>query len=345
MRKIQKHIEIVSSTRTGLSSMSLESRTAAHAVLSKHYARVGVTIVNDLSDLVSLVELRPDLVFLGMTFLPMNPELGRNDPDKIWLAEYLDDHNISYTGSNRLAHEREGHKPLAKQCVQDFGLSTPSFEVIEQSQLPEKVNTTLKFPVFIKPTNRGGGQGIDSQSLAYNLQQLQEKVKALAVGLQADSLLEEYLPGREFSVAILKDEFSNEYSVMPLELVAPADNHGERILTSRVKSADAESFLEVKDDAFGDKITTLAIDVFHALGARDYGRIDIRLDGFGTPYFLEANLVPSLIDGYGNFPKACLLNMGIAYETMMLRIVALGMLRSQPGVEEVVALSPIPLPA
>src|SRR2546422_735150 len=103
MQKIQKHIEIVSSTKTEFSSMSRESRDAAQAVLSKHYAKVGVTIVNDLSDLESLVKLRPDLVFLGMTFLPVNSELGRNDPDKIWLAEYLDELNISYTGSNRLA--------------------------------------------------------------------------------------------------------------------------------------------------------------------------------------------------------------------------------------------------
>jgi D-alanine-D-alanine ligase len=132
---------------------------------------------------------------------------------------------------------------------------------------------------------------------------------------------------------------------MPLELIAPTDNRGARILTSKVKSTDTESFLGVTDEVISDKITTLAIDVFHALGARDYGRIDIRLDKFGTPYFLEANLVPSLIDGYGNFPKACLLNRGMDYETMMLRIVALGMLRTQPKLEEVVGLSPVFVPA
>ncbi len=345
MQKIQKHIEIVGSTKTELSSMSRESRDAVHTVLSKYYAKVGVTIVNDLSDLESLVKLSPDLVFLGMTFLPANSELGRNDPDKIWLAEYLDEFNISYTGSNQFAHELEGLKPLAKQRVLDFGLSTSPFEVIEQNKLATQESLDLKFPVFIKPANRGGGQGIDSQSVAHNFRQLQAKVRAITNKLGADSLIEEYLPGREFTVAILKDEHSDEFSVMPLELIAPADNHGARILTSKIKSADAESFFEVIDRSIRDKITTLAINVFHALGARDYGRIDIRLDEFGTPFFLEANLLPSLINGYGNFPKACLLNMGIGYETMLLRIVALGMKRTLDEVEELVSLSPIPVPA
>ncbi len=56
--------------------------------------------------------------------------------------------------------------------------------------------------------------------------------------------------------------------------------------------------------------------------------IDIRLDKVGTPQFLEANLIPSLINGYGNFPKSCLLNSGLDYEEIILAITALGMSHS-----------------
>ena len=72
----------------------------------------------------------------------------------------------------------------------------------------------------------------------------------------------------------------------------------------------------------------LALHVFHALGARDYGRIDIRLDGAGVPHFLEANLMPSILKDYGNFPKACMLNETIGYEESILRIVDLAFERS-----------------
>lgn len=326
--KINKQIEIVSSTMPGLSSMGKESREAICAVLSRHFIRVRVTIVNNLTDLEALAARRPDLVFLGMKFIPENPLLGWQDPDKIWLAEYLDMHGILYTGSDQNAHELELNKPLAKQRVLDTGLKTSPFFVAQQNKPQNMYEISLTFPMFIKPTNRGGGLGIDSDSVVHNFEQLKNKINLITTKHQSDSLIEEYLSGREFSVAILKDEFSDRISVMPLELIAPADKNGVRILSSKVKSADTEQFIAVTDNVIRAKICLLAAKVFRALEARDYGRIDIRMDEFGNPFFLEANLIPSLVNGYGNFPKACMLNMSLGYEQMLLSIVRLAFARS-----------------
>jgi len=324
---INKHIEIVCSTEIVLSSMSRESRDAILAVLSQHYDNVGITIVNNLSDLEALVERKPDLVFLGMKFIPVNPLLGLQDPDKIWINQYLGEHEIVCTGSNYLAHELELNKPLAKQCAIDAGLNTSQFYVSKQNQLQTIEDITLTFPLFIKPTNRGGGLGVDINSMVHNFEQLQSKVRSITTDFQSDSLIEEYLPGREFSVAILKDEHSAEFSVMPIELVAEADEQGMRLLSGEVKSSNTEVVLEVTNKAIRSKVCALAMNVFHALGARDYGRIDIRLDESGTPQFLEANLIPSLISGYGSFPKACVLNIDMDYEPMILSIVRLALTR------------------
>ena len=115
---------------------------------------------------------------------------------------------------------------------------------------------------------------------------------------------------------------------MPIELVATPDDNGVRMLSKQVKHNNEEQVSEITDENIKQKVTTLAINAFKALGARDYGRIDIRLDKHGTPHFLEANLIPSLISGYGSFPKACLLNMGLSYEDMMLHITRLGLVRN-----------------
>ncbi len=334
MKKIQKQIQIIRSSAPGLSSLSQVSCDAIYDVLKRHYAVVGISIINDLTDLELLVSRQPDLVFMGMKFVPTNPALGLEDPDRIWISDYLDDHGIAYTGSAQVAHELELNKPVAKQRALDAGLNTSPFYVIGQYQLAASEPMPLAFPVFIKPTSRGGGVGIDSNSVVHNFEALESKVQSIALDLRSDSLLEEYLPGREFSVAILKDEDSPAFSVMPLELIAPADRDGNRILSAAVKSADTEHFIEVTDKTIKAKISTLAIEVFHALEARDYGRIDIRLDAFGTPHFLEANLIPSLIEGYGNFPKACLLNIGLDYEPMILSIVRLGLAHSSTLIEQ-----------
>ncbi|MEO6761595.1 MAG: D-alanine--D-alanine ligase [Candidatus Saccharimonadales bacterium] len=308
--------------------MGQKSRAAIYTVLASHFSEVGITIVNDLTDLEDLVTDKPDLVFLGMKYVPgelNNNHLGSN---KIWLSEYLDEHNIAYTGSTHSAHELELDKSLTKECVIAAGLNTSSYIVARRTKLLTPQNVTLKFPVFIKPTDRGGGTGVDSASLANNFDELLTKVKSIRSELGADSLIEEYLPGREFSVAIIKEKFTNKYLAMPLELVAPANINGDRFLSAAIKSADTETFKAVAEGDVRDQVTSLAIKAFRALGARDYGRIDIRFDKSGTAHFLEANLIPSLIKDYGNFPKACKINLQMDYEAMLLHIVDLALTRS-----------------
>jgi len=321
-----KHIEIVRSSRPWLNSLSQRSSDALLALLQRHYTHVGVTIVNDLYDLQRLVSLQPDLVFLGMKFVPTDHSLGRLSP-RIWLSEYLDNHDIAYTGSNRWAHELEFDKSKAKGRVLEAGLTTSPFHVVRQTDQLVENDIHIEFPLFVKPTDRGGGLGIDSDSVVKDFDALRAKVHSIATRYGSDALVEQYLPGREFSVAILKDTDSDAYTAMPIELIVPADDRGLKLLSSNVKSNDRETAVAVMDLNLKSQVETLALDVFSALGARDYGRIDIRLDADGTPHFLEANLIPSLIAGYGSFPKASMINCGLDYEQMILKIVSLGLTR------------------
>jgi D-alanine-D-alanine ligase len=322
------HIEIVSSTLLRVGSMTQKSRDAIQEVLSKHYDNVGITIVNSLSDLEGLVAKKPDLVFLGMKFVPSDPTIGFTDPNRTWVADYLAECGIPTTGSDSSSQKLELNKPLAKQRVLNAGLATSPFQIAKANELLVATKSLTDYPLFVKPTDRGAGAGIDSDSVVTNFEQLQAKVAAITDELDADSLIEEYLPGREFSVAVLKNEHTAGYDIMPIELIPPADDHGSRILSRHVKSDIPLAPVAVVDSALRTAICDLAINVFHALGARDYGRIDIRLDQYGVPHFLEANLIPSLIDNYGSFPKACVLNINLGYEAMILNIAHLGLMHS-----------------
>lgn len=330
MIKIPRHIEIIRSTTVELSSLSQESCDAIYTVLSRHYSMVGVSIVNNEADLERLVAKQPDLVFMGMKFLPNK----QSQSEKIWISAYLEDRGIEHTGSSRHAIEFELNKSLAKQRVLDAGLKTAPFLVIKNSQPYADLGLGLRFPLFVKPTSLGGGQGIDDNSVVHNLTDLRAQIGSIMAHYSTDVLVEEYLPGREFSVAILQDEYSKELAVMPIELVAETNGRGDRILSQKVKSSNQETVLSVIDVRTRARVVDAATRVFEALGARDYGRIDIRLDAAGVPYFLEANLIPSLICGYGSFPKACALNSGMDYETMILSIVGLGLARCSDIAEQ-----------
>ena len=329
MSKIEKRIEIVRSSNPRLSSLSEQSSNSIYEVLKKHYVSVGVTTINKSSDLPKILEADPDLVFMGINYVPLNSRMLPNSYKKRWVSEYLEKNAVAYTGSVKSARRLESNKAWAKQAVSEAGLDTAKHFVSGRSSLMS-YRPRLNYPVFIKPVDRGGGLGIDSNSLAHNSNEMKLKVESIAKTFYSNSIVEEYLPGREFSVAILKKEWSDGYHLMPLELIAPLGKSGARFLSSEVKSGNTEDFTAVTDPTIKLKVNELALGAFLALGARDYGRIDIRLDGYGTPHFIEANLTPSLIAGYGSFPKACMLNIGLGYEQMILTIVRLAMLRAEP---------------
>lgn len=341
MKKIQRHIEIIRSSTVELSSLSLESCSAIYDLLRANYTLVGISTVNNQHDLELLAAKHPDLVFMGMKFIPDGN--GR----EIWIADYLEANGIAYTGSPQEAHELELNKALAKECIQNDGLNTAAFTIVANGKSYDKAGNSLRFPLFVKPASLGGGAGIDASSVAGNMNDLQAKIDTLATKFSSDVLIEEYLPGREFSVALLENDSTGELMTMPIELVTMDNEHGHRILSQEIKSSNQEKVLRIATNEMRSAVTTLAENVFRALGARDYGRIDIRLDASGVPHFLEANLIPSLIRGYGSFPKACYLNMGMDYDEMILRIVRLGLSRSrnESVLLEAPLLTPLLLPA
>lgn len=317
--------------------MNQRSADGIQAVLSKRYTRVGISIINTLQDLKELVRLRPDLVFVGSKYV-IGPT-GR----KVWVSQYLEAHHIPHTGSPITAIKFEQDKPLAKQRVLDAGLMTAGYLIVSGGAPLTNDQLELNFPLFVKPTNLGGGKGVDSASIVYNLAELNAKTADLAKEYGVDALVEEYLSGREFSVAVLRKPYRNGMYAMPIEMKPGADVNGDYILSHALKAGELETpVMPVFDQALKSRLCELALAVFAALGGRDYGRIDIRLNDQGVPYFLEANLIPGLIEGSGNFPKACALNRRMNYEMTINAIVQLGLQRVVPVVETAAFSNEIP---
>jgi len=320
---IDSYIEIVGSSKARLNAMARDSRESIHAVLSKQYAKVGITIVDDMAGLKALVAKKPDLVILGMKLVLLDPTKSYDDSPKVWLSEYLDQHGIAYTGSDTAALTVEFDKPVAKQMVMDASLQSSAYFI---SSIKQPVfDHSLEFPLFVKPTNRGDSKGIDEMSVVYTQDELEAKITAIHKECGSDALIEEYLTGREFSVAVVKQSDASLLA-MPIEITAPADTKGNSFLSEAVKDADSERVLAVNDDVLKAKLNDLATGVFEALGSRDYGRIDMRLDGLGTPSFIEANLMPGL-SNHGYLSRCFAINEDISYEGMILSIANLGLQR------------------
>lgn len=321
LKKINKHIEIVGSNNPRLNAMAPDSRETILKVLEQYYEKVAITIVDDMHDLDELIVKKPDLVVLGMKLVLLDSTKSYDDSPKMWLSDYLEKNGISFTGSDTHALKLEFDKPAAKQAVLDAGLNSSAYFIAYNKQpIPKH---SLSFPLFVKPSNRGDSKGIDDMSVVLTELALRSKILSIHNDLDSDALVEEYLPGREFSVAVVRLPDQAGLLAMPLELIAPPDSNGNSFLSETVKAADIEKVVVVDDLVLSATLKELAIEVFKVLGSNDYGRIDMRLDAQGKPSFIEANLMPGLSD-HGYLARCFKLTEQLTYSDMILSIVSLG---------------------
>ncbi len=323
--KINKHIEIVRTNILSCSSMSHTSAIKIQEILSRHYTNVTVSVVNNLIDLELIVRSKPDLVFLGLKRLEL--VLKNNKLTEIWLANYLEKNQISYTGSRAAAVQFDFDKASAKEIVSSVGIPTANSFTTLPNDYTHANGLPLNFPLFIKPLSTGGGNGVDPQSVVRSFSEYEIKVSEIFEKFGAKSLVEEYLTGREFSVAILDDISGGEPMLMPIEIITEPNINGDRVLGSRVKIEDHELVIGVNNNHIKNEICKLALAAYRALGGRDLARIDIRMDKDGKANFLGANFVPG--PGTRYFAGACQINLDIAYEAVLLKIVGLGLSRNQ----------------
>jgi len=317
--KTDNYIEIVTTPIGGFNLMPQKILFILHETLSKYYSKVKITIIRRMDDLEQLVQYKPDLVISGIKYIGFDEKsIKRNATNKLWFSEYLDRHNIAYTGSAMEAIELDFDKSKAKARIKSRGLNTADFFIADPAALSEK-NIALSYPLFVKPLFEGDSRGIDSKSLVHNYLEFENKVKSIFEHQNTVSLVEKYLCGKEYTVAIVQSSEDDTHQIYPIELQAQENTNGDRILGFDEKVADEELALKIEDQHVKDIVSQLAIDSFKALGAKGYGRIDIKMDEKGIPYFLEANLIPGL--GFGYLYRCYHINTGLHHDQMVLDIV------------------------
>ncbi|MDC3221574.1 D-alanine--D-alanine ligase [Gammaproteobacteria bacterium] len=322
--KINKSIEIVITKDDGREEncgINIDPKVILD-ILSNSYLKVIVTHILAKKDLIALVERKPDLVFSGIkyfSFINENTCLH----EVIWLNDYLDEHHIAYIGSNRRALENEYNKSSAKKIMQQANIKTANFFVTSPNEYNNEQLLPLPFPLFIKPVAGGDSIGIDQQSVVTDFAGFQKKVLSIYNNHNLSALVETYLTGKEYSVAILNNWMTNTITTMPIEIIPKSDHHKYPILDCDIKRNDSEQVVAVLDLKMREKLSTLATNAFKVLNGRLFGRIDIKLDQEGVLHFIEANLMPGLKKGY--FYRACCLNQKMTYEDMILTITNIGL--------------------
>ncbi len=243
-----------------------------------------------------LRQARPDIVFnIAEGFHGVNREA--HVPA---ICEFF---GIPYSGSDPFTLSLCLDKARTKETLTFHGIPTPKFSVVEKIEDIHAVTGKLALPLFVKPLHEGSSKGITDSNLCWDRTQLVKQTRFLLESYRQPVLVEEYLPGKEFTCAVLGN--GDEATVMPIvgmnfetlpKGALPIYSFDAKFVWDRPENPldifQCPARISRKLQASIERVT---LDAFRVLGCRDWARIDVRLDAAGVPNVLEVNPLPGIL--------------------------------------------------
>ena len=128
-------------------------------------------------------------------------ETFTDTPANIVFKRLSDKYKIPYVFSGPVIMGMSLNKHLAKLVVAAAGVPvSPGFLITD---IKDSERCKLEYPLFVKPVSEGTGKGITAKSLVNSPEELKIMVKWILSEFRQPALVEEYLPGREFTVGIV----------------------------------------------------------------------------------------------------------------------------------------------
>lgn len=228
---------------------------------------------------------------------------------------------IPYTGSDPATLAITLDKALAKRLVREAGLATPRSVLVSSVDAIDALD--LRFPVIAKPNAEGSSKGVTAASVCVDRDALRARVAEMTQQYRQVALVEEFLPGREFTLGVLGEH--EPRALPPLEIVFDADAGDHPVYTfgHKIETEGGAHFVvpAAVDPALGGALANMAVEVFRTLGCRDVARIDLRLDADGQPNFIECNPLPGLTPGFSDLCQIATA-AGIDYTSLVAEILA-----------------------
>jgi D-alanine-D-alanine ligase len=264
--------------------------------------RSGRRVADSLAEQGIKVELRdPDATLLDY--------LRSTKPDVVWPALHgasgedgalrglLDFIGIPYVGSRADAARLAWDKPTAKVIAARAGVSTPksitltrdAFRELGANSVLASISDELPIPVVVKPAQGGSAQGV---TLVENLEDL-PRAMVDAYTYCDVALIEQKIVGTEIAIGII-DTGDGPVALPAVEIVPVS---GVYSFEARYNAGETRFYTPARlSEEITKRAAAAAIAAHTALGLRHLSRVDLIVDAAGTPWFLEANVLPGLTE-------------------------------------------------
>ncbi|MBR7889715.1 D-alanine--D-alanine ligase [Marinomonas sp. A79] len=190
-----------------------------------------------------------------------------------------------YTGSSPLSCGLAMDKVLTKRFWQGIGIPTPAFLSFVGRVDAELIESTMSYPVIVKPSREGSTIGINKAS---NREEL-DRALISALEYDSDVLVEEFVDGAEYTITILGD-----VAYPPIGL-KPAPEHQLYDYDAKYLADDTQYLLPcgLSDDD-ENELQKLSLEAYQSLGCSGWGRVDVMRDRAGRFWVLEVNTAPGM---------------------------------------------------
>jgi D-alanine-D-alanine ligase len=299
-----------------------------------------------------LRETRPTIVF--------NIAEGLHGPNReAHVPAICEFYGIPYTASDPLTLSLAQDKRRAKEVFLARGVPTPAWSIEVDSAPGDRTavepgtgnaqqrgshrsngsNGGLRGegPWVVKPLYEGSSKGIPEGALCTTAAGVRRRVQQIVEEYAQPALVEEFLPGREFTVGIMGNGADARalpiveirFDALPAGAAPLYGYEAKWVWDSTEHPLEIFQCPAPLEPALEAAVASAALAAYHALGCRDWARVDVRLDAAGTPNILEINPLPGVLpDPAQNscLPKAARA-AGITYDDLIVGVLDLALER------------------
>ena len=270
----------------GWGDMSV-TRAVAEAIDASGYSAEIAYVETEAAFLALLDRGGCDMVWSALYHITANEKfIGRNQ-EGMWVADVLDARGIPYIGSNSQTMKDMIDKYHTHVALATRGVPVPSHHLLRTSD----DLSVIRYPAFVKPMCESRSIGISNDSVVENEEQLRRQVAYIEREFDQAALVEDFMPGDEFTVLVLGN--GNHRECLPGMVVVDAHHYGKhKVLRSDLRGVGLTHIIEPGPRA--GEAGALATQAANAMNCLDHIRIDIKTDAAGALRIMEVNGIPGL---------------------------------------------------
>jgi len=247
-----------------------------------------IAYVESLENFLRAIEAKPcDIVWSALYCISRREDIIGISGEADWVADILDDRGIPYVGPSSLTMKQLIQKYETHRIMREHGVEVPDHHLVDiGGEIPD-----VAFPAFVKPNCESRSIGISDESVVHSPSELAARVRFIHEKLEEAALIEEYLPGKEYTVLMLGNGRLQE--ILPGLVTVDPSHYGKyAILRTELRGVGLTKISIPTEKA--EEAADLGRRATDALNCLDHVRVDMRVGADDRLRVIEINGIPGL---------------------------------------------------